>query len=624
MQIHEVLKTYFGYDAFREPQEEVIEWVLAGRDAFVLMPTGGGKSLCYQLPALVLDGLTLVVSPLIALMKDQVDGLRANGVAAGFLNSTLSGAEAASMYRQLRNGEIKMLYVAPERLALESFQDFLRELPISLIAIDEAHCISQWGHDFRPDYRNLKMLRRVMPEAPLIALTATATERVRKDIISELELRDARMFVSSFNRPNLNYHIEPIAGQKEKQLIRLLEEYQDASVIIYCLSRADTEKLAAKLQAHGIRALPYHAGLDAEVRKKTQERFIHDEISVIAATIAFGMGIDKPDVRLVVHYDLPKSLEGYYQETGRAGRDGLPSMCVLFYSYGSKFKHDFFIRRAEDAVERERLTRMLNRMIEYCELKTCRRAYLLQYFGELGTVLCGACDTCLRQREKFDATQIAQKILSAVLRTGEYYGLTYIADVLLGKRTKTVVERGHDTLSVFGIVTDMNKDEVRDIMRQLINAGILEKNSGEYDTYRVSALGRKLLLERAPIMLLRMRQEPAEEDAAARSAVSRSKHDTLRRMLGTLAADRDKREFDEELFQRLRALRSRLARERSVPAYIVFGDKTLQEIARVLPQDLQSMLRVPGVGERKLKDFGEVFLQEIRAYREEKHTVQSF
>jgi len=620
MEIREVLKTYFGYDEFRPLQQEAIEQVLAGGDAFVLMPTGGGKSLCYQLPALMLDGLTLVVSPLIALMKDQVDGLRACGVAAGFLNSTLSSAEAASLYRQLREGEIKILYVAPERLVLESFQNFLRELPIRLIAIDEAHCISQWGHDFRPDYRNLKLLRRVAPEAPVIALTATATERVRKDIVDELGLRDARLFASGFNRPNLSYHIEQAAGPsaragKERQLIRLLGEYQNASVIIYCLSRADTEKLAAKLQRESIRALPYHAGLDAETRRQTQEQFIRDEISVVTATIAFGMGIDKPDVRLVVHYDLPKSLEGYYQETGRAGRDGLPSTCVLFYAYGSKFKHDFFIRRSEDAFERERLTRMLNRVIEFCELKTCRRAYLLQYFGERGGAeSCGACDTCLQPKEEFDATEIAQKILSAVLRTGEYYGLTYITDVLLGKRNRTVFERGHDALSVFGIVQDMNKDEVREIMRELINHGLLERNSGEYDTYRASVLGKRILRERAPVILSRARQEPQEEDAATLSTTVRSKHATLRRMLGALAAGRDKREFDEELFKRLRALRSRLARERSVPAYIVFGDKTLQEMATRMPQDAAGMLRVNGVGERKLKDFGDVFLTEIRAY----------
>jgi ATP-dependent DNA helicase RecQ len=478
MQIREVLKTYFGYDAFRPPQEEVIKWVVGGRDAFVLMPTGGGKSLCYQLPALVMEGVAVVVSPLIALMKDQVDGLRANGVAAEFLNSTLSGEEAGFIYRQLRNGEVKILYVAPERLAAEFFQDFLRGLPISLIAIDEAHCISQWGHDFRPDYRNLNMLREIAPHAPVIALTATATQRVQKDIISGLALRDVRVFISSFNRPNLSYYIEPIARQKERQLLRLLAEHRDASVIIYCLSRADTEKLAARLQAEGISALPYHAGLDAETRKKTQDKFIHDEISVVTATIAFGMGIDKPDVRLVVHYDVPKSLEGYYQETGRGGRDGLPSMCVLFYSYGSKFKHDFFIRRAENAVERKRLTRMLNQMIEFCELKTCRRAYLLQYFGEpTPDPMCGACDTCLRPKEEFDATQIAQKILSAVLRTGEYYGLTYVADVLLGKRPKSVVERGHDNLSVFGIVKDMNKDELRESCASLSIPDCLKKTA---------------------------------------------------------------------------------------------------------------------------------------------------
>ena len=502
MTLQELLKLKFGYDSFRPPQEEIINCVLSGRDTFVLMPTGSGKSLCFQLPALMLDGVTLVVSPLIALMKDQVDGLCADGVPAAFLNSTLSSIEAHTIERRLKGGEIKILYAAPERLKLGSFQKFLGELSIKLIAVDEAHCISQWGHDFRPDYRELSKLRDLLPHAPIIALTATATERVRKDIIETLRLRDPRIFISSFNRPNLYYHIEPRSQQKHLRLTELLKEHEGEAAIIYCLSRKDTERLAKLICKEGIPALAYHAGLAADVRKRTQERFIHDEVSVIVATIAFGMGIDKPDVRLVVHYDLPKSLEGYYQETGRAGRDGLPSACMLFYSYGSKFRHVFFIKQINDRLERERLTRMLNQVIEFCELTTCRRAYLLRYFDEnTPDKNCKACDACTIPHKEFDATQITQKILSAVLRTGEYFGLQYICDILAGKRLKQVLDRGHEKLSVFGIANDLNPYDIRDVMRQLIRNGFLEKNAGTYDTYRVGIAGKKFLKQRASLTL---------------------------------------------------------------------------------------------------------------------------
>ena len=379
--MRDLLKQHFGYDAFRPLQEEIIESVLQGRDTLVIMPTGGGKSLCYQLPALRLDGLTLVISPLIALMKDQVDALKANGLPAEIINSTLTYAEIARVQRQAQQGDLKILYLAPERLALPDFRMWLDTLRVSMVAVDEAHCISEWGHDFRPDYRTLGGLRRAMPRVPFIALTATATERVRRDIASQLGLNEPQRFVASFDRPNLHYEVRP-KQRAFDQLVRLLRERRGESAIIYCYSRKDTEELSDRLRDEGFSALPYHAGMDAETRRRNQERFIRDEVDVIAATIAFGMGIDKPDVRLVVHQELPKSLEAYYQQTGRAGRDGLPSECVLFYSYGDKIKQDFFIDRIEDRTEKRNAQRKLGQVIDYCQLRTCRRRFLLEYFGD--------------------------------------------------------------------------------------------------------------------------------------------------------------------------------------------------------------------------------------------------
>jgi RecQ family ATP-dependent DNA helicase len=400
-----LLKSHFGYDHFRPLQEEIITEVLAKKDTLVLMPSGGGKSLCFQLPALCFDGLTLVVSPLIALMKDQVDALKANGVPAEFINSTLPPAEIARVQSQAKRGQLKILYLAPERLSLSGFRRFLGTLNVSLIAIDEAHCISEWGHDFRPDYRNLRILRHDFPAAPVIALTATATENVREDILAQLELQQAQTFLSSLNRANLTYLVQA-KNDALSALLGLLQKHKDEPAIVYCYSRRDTEALAADLSAQGLKALPYHAGLDNSVRKENQEKFIRDEVPVIAATIAFGMGIDKPDIGLIVHYDLPKTLEGYYQETGRAGRDGLPSECVLFYSYGDRYKQDFFIDRIEDAVQRENARQKLAQVIEYCQLQTCRRRFLLEYFGEKWPEEnCGGCDVCLRKYPTLAVTQ---------------------------------------------------------------------------------------------------------------------------------------------------------------------------------------------------------------------------
>ena len=499
--IHAILKSRFGHDEFRPLQEDIIGSVLAGEDTLVLMPTGGGKSLCYQLPAVCMDGLTLVVSPLISLMKDQVDALKAAGIPAEFINSTLTGSELGRVHTEAAMGRLKMVYLAPERLALQGFRDFLSSLSISLIAIDEAHCISEWGHDFRPDYRNLKFLRSEFEGVPVMGLTATATERVRVDIAEQLGLRRPRTFVSSFNRANLTYSVQPKQDSFEA-LLALLREHPGEPTIIYCFSRRETEELASELSAKGFRALPYHAGLENRVRRETQEGFIRGEMPIVAATIAFGMGIDKPDVRLVVHYDLPKSVEFYYQETGRAGRDGLPSECVLFYSYGDKFKQDLFIDKIEDGTEREMAQRKLAQMIDFCQLRSCRRRYLLNYFGEEWEQdNCGACDVCLTQTAEFDATEIAQKVLSAVIRTGERFGEAHVSMVLRGSRAKRVLELGHDRLSVHGVARDFSREELREITWQLVNKGLLAKADGEYPTLYVTPAGGAFLKNRDELRL---------------------------------------------------------------------------------------------------------------------------
>ena len=610
----DLLKRYFGYDEFRPLQEEIIGSVLDKRDTLVIMPTGGGKSLCYQLPALRMDGLTLVVSPLIALMKDQVDALRANGIAAEFINSTLTYAEINRVQTQARQGGLKILYLAPERLALPDFMGFLSTLKVSLVAVDEAHCISEWGHDFRPDYRTLGGLRRGMPDTPFIALTATATERVRGDIVSQLGLSKHQEFIASFDRPNLRYEVRP----KERafdQLVQLLRERKGESAIIYCFSRNDTEELSDRLQDAGFKALAYHAGMEAETRRRNQERFIRDEVDVIAATIAFGMGIDKPDVRLVVHQELPKTLEAYYQQTGRAGRDGLPSDCVLFYSYGDKIKQDFFINQITDAAEKRGAQEKLGQVIEFCTLRTCRRRYLLDYFGEdsLASPValfaqsdssgddagnCGGCDVCLADMEDFDATVIAQKILSAVVRTGERFGAGYIAQVLRGSKAERVLRLGHDNLSVYGIVNDHSDGEIREICGLLLDKGMLRKTSSEYATLGVTTEGRRFLNDRESLTLSRRKKQerPARESRSSRGGV------------------RDTLDYDSGLFEELRALRRRIASEKRVPPYVVFGDATLQQMAYYMPQSEDSLSRISGVGAVKLAQYGDEFLAVIREY----------
>ena len=594
--IHNLLKTRFGYDDFRPLQAEIIQTVLAERDALVLMPTGGGKSLCYQLPALCLEGLTLVVSPLIALMKDQVDALRANGVAAAFINSTVPAPEARSIYREARAGRLKILYIAPERLAVAGFSEFLRAVRVSLIAIDEAHCISEWGHDFRPDYRNLHVLRDRFPETPVIALTATATAQVRDDIAEQLAISSARRFVASFDRQNLTYVVRP-KRQAFDGLVELLKQQPGESAIVYCLSRQNTEDLAADLTEEGIRALPYHAGLDPSVRRTTQERFIRDEVPVVTATIAFGMGIDKPDVRLIAHYHLPKTLEGYYQETGRAGRDGLPSTCVLFYGASDRHALTGFIEQIEDETERARAWRKLREMVRFSELQTCRRAFILDYFGEAyDRESCDGCDVCLSEREEFDATEIAQKVLSAIIRTGERFGAAHVIQVLRGGRARRVLTARHDQLSVYGIARDRSSTELQEIVSLLEDAGLAQRSADQYPTLSVTPAGRDFLRQRETLSLTRIKR--TERD------VREPRRET------------DHLDFDRDLFARLRDVRFRLAQDRNVPPYVIFGDRSLQEMAYYVPQSKESFLSISGVGQVKLEEFADEFLDVIRGYAE--------
>ena len=588
--MRDLLKQYFGYDDFLPLQEEIISNVLDARDGLVLMPTGGGKSLCYQLPALRLDGLTLVVSPLIALMKDQVDGLKSNGIAAAFLNSSLTFAEMRRVQEQAQQGVLKILYVAPERLSNPAFQGFLARLKVSLVAVDEAHCISVWGHDFRPEYRRLGELRQSLPGVPFLALTATATERVRGDILGQLQLSQPQAYIASFNRANLNYSVVPKTKNSFDTLLTLLQKHKGESGIIYCTSRKETESMAARLRGKGFDAQPYHAGLDDEVRRQTQERFIRDQVSIIVATIAFGMGIDKPNVRLIVHYSIPKSLEGYYQETGRAGRDGLPSDCVLLYTYGDAAKQEYFFDEIEDEAERRNARQKLAQVVEFCQLHTCRRKYILGYFGEeRAEENCGGCDICLTPREEFDATIIAQKILSAVIRTGQRFGMGHVSGVLRGANTKAIRQRDHAKLSVYGIAREFSDGEIKELGGLLVAEGLLYKNSSEYATLGVTEAGRRFLKNRESLTLSKPKREEEKASSASREAL----------------------DYDQALFDALRELRSRLASEKSVPPYMIFGDVTLQQMAFYFPQSRESLSRISGVGAVKLEELGDAFLSVI-------------
>jgi ATP-dependent DNA helicase RecQ len=602
--LHGTLKDVFGYDTFRPLQEEIIRDSLAGKDVFALLPTGGGKSLCYQLPALLRDGLTVVVSPLIALMKDQVDGLQAAGVAATFLNSTLDAAESRRRLRGLHQGEFRLLYAAPERLMLSGWLENLKAWRVGAIAIDEAHCISEWGHDFRPEYRQLAGLRDHLPDVPVMALTATATERVRADIVAQLRLRDAGCYVASFNRPNLAYRVVP-KSEAYRQLRAYLAGRPGESGIVYCQSRKSSESVAERLSADGIPARPYHAGLDGPVRSANQEAFLRDEARVICATVAFGMGINKPNVRFVVHHDLPKNIEGYYQETGRAGRDGLPADCLLLFSAGDVVKQTGFIDEKTDPREQEIAREQLRQMVHYAESSVCRRTELLGYFGESypGTG-CGGCDNCLEPRETFDGTVAAQKLLSCVYRIREGggfgVGLNHVVDVLTGGRTAKLLQWGHDRLSTYGIGQEIGRSDWQAIGRELVRLGFLRQTPGKFSTLELTAEGRQLLRDRRPVTLTRPATAPAKEVRRA----------------GEIPCD-------ERLFERLRNVRRELADARDVPAYIIFSDVALRWMANRYPTTPDAFAAIPGVGHRKLEEFAESFLGEIAAHLRE-HPRQIF
>jgi ATP-dependent DNA helicase RecQ len=595
------LHTVFGYDGFRPLQREIIETSLSGRDVFALLPTGGGKSMCFQLPALHRPGLTVVVSPLIALMKDQVDQLQAAGVAATYLNSTLDAATARSRLAGLHRGEFRLLYVAPERLMLDNWKENLRAWNVACLAIDEAHCVSEWGHDFRPEFRQIAQLRELLPDVPAIALTATATERVREDIVKHLRLRDPAVFVASFNRPNLSYKVLP-KDNPLKQIVDWVRRREDESGIIYHASRAAAERTAEALAGRGYSARPYHAGLDPEERARNQELFLRDETKIICATIAFGMGINKPNVRWVIHYDLPKNIEGYYQETGRAGRDGLPGDCLLLYSAGDIAKQTHFIDEMTDAAEQQRARTQLRLMSHYAEGTSCRRRELLAYFGEtFPHDNCGACDNCLEPRETYDGTLHAQKFLSCVYRCRQAsrfgVGLNHVVEVLVGAKTEKIERWGHDRLSTYGIGGDLSRHHWLAIGRELQRLGYVCPGTGEYPTLELTAEGMEVLKSRRPVTLTK----PSEH-------IPRAKRSPIRR-------DGDE-QCDEILLAELKKLRKRLADEREVPAYVIFGDKTLRQMARRYPTHERDMEGIFGMGEKKREEFGSTFARFIEQFLE--------
>jgi len=595
----QVLHRVFGYDSFRGAQQDVIEHLIGGGDALVLMPTGGGKSLCYQIPALVRDGTGVVISPLIALMQDQVDALRALGVRAGFLNSTQELAQRRQVEADFIAGDLDLLYLAPERLTAETTLRLLDRGTISLFAIDEAHCVSQWGHDFRPDYLLLSGLHERWPKVPRIALTATATSATRTEILSRLGLTEARQFVASFNRPNIQYRIEPKA-EPSRQLLRLIQtEHQDEAGIVYCLTRASVEKTAGFLTANGIGALPYHAGLDAATRAANQARFLREDGLVMVATIAFGMGIDKPDVRFVAHLDLPKSVEGYYQETGRAGRDGRASTAWLAYGLQDVVQQRKLIETSEgDLAHRRRQSAHLDAMLALCETVECRRVQLLAYFGEQ-TLPCGNCDTCLLPPQSWDGTIAAQKLLSAVYRLkherGQHYGAGQVIDILLGRKTARVIDNDHASLTVFGVGTELSEAEWRGVARQLLAQGLL-KVRGDYGMLDLTPGSQEVLGRRREVMLRKEPERPARAAKTARAAK---------------AAAAPVAELDPAagaVFERLRAWRAATAKEQGMPAYVIFHDATLRQIASESPATLAELGTVSGVGETKLARYGQQVL----------------
>ncbi|MFT3789495.1 MAG: DNA helicase RecQ [Rudaea sp.] len=596
-----LLNTVFGYAAFRGEQQAIIEQVAGGGDALVLMPTGGGKSLCYQIPALLRAGTAVVVSPLIALMQDQVEALRQFGVAAAFLNSSLDSRAQFEVERDFAAGKLKLLYVAPERLLSERCLDLIAKTKVSLFAIDEAHCVSQWGHDFRPEYRQLTILHERFPGIPRIALTATADAPTRNEIVERLNLGEARQFVSSFDRKNILYRVVE-KDNSRRQLKDFLAGHKGESGIVYCLSRRRVEETAAWLNEQGIAALAYHAGMDAAQRARNQQRFLREDGIVMCATIAFGMGIDKPDVRFVAHLDLPKSLEGYYQETGRAGRDGLPAEAWMCYGLGDVVTLAQFIAQSESGEERKRVERAkLDALLGYAEIASCRRRHLLGYFGEkVEKDNCGNCDNCTNPPMSFDGTELAQKALSCVYRTGQRYGVGHLTNVLRGVDDERVRSLDHDRLGVFGIGADLDEKQWRSVFRQLVAMGFLATDADGFGVLRLTAASRGVLRGETPVSL----RKPASKEE--RRATRR-----------TARAERTRQSLDiapheAVLWDALRATRTRLAREQGVPAYVIFHDATLLEMLRARPRSVDELGAISGVGAAKLERYGDAFLDTVR------------
>jgi len=591
-----LLRTVFGYEQFRAPQAEVIDTLMHGGDALVLMPTGGGKSLCFQIPAIALPGTGLVISPLIALMQDQVAALKQAGVRAAFLNSTLDAETARAIEQQLLNGELDLLYVSPERLMLERTLNLLARARLALFAIDEAHCVSQWGHDFRPEYMQLSVLHERFPDIPRIALTATADEPTRREIIARLGLGSARVFVSGFDRPNIRYRIAQGGGSAREQLLRFLRaEHAGDAGIVYCLSRKRVEEIADYLAGQGLDALPYHAGLTSEERSRNQARFLNEEGVIIVATIAFGMGIDKPNVRFVAHLNLPKSIEAYYQETGRAGRDGLPANAWMVYGLQDVITLRQMLESSESDDARKRVERhKLDAMLGLCELTTCRRQALLAYFDDPMPEPCGNCDTCLEPPQTWDATEPAQKALSCVHRTGQRFGVNYLVDVLMGKADERIQRFGHDQLTTFGIGKEQSQQEWRGIFRQLIARGLLAVDIEGHGALKLTDACRPVLRAEERLML---RRETKPEKKTNKAAV---------RVRAAFTS-----ETDSALWEALRARRLKLAKAQGVPPYVVFHDATLAAMAERRPQSLGEFAEISGVGERKLAAYGAEFLEVI-------------
>ncbi len=587
----DVLRSVFGFGSFRVPQDKIIEAVLGGHDAFVLMPTGGGKSICYQIPALIKSGTAIVVSPLISLMEDQVQALRLNGIAAAFLNSSLTAKEANEVVSQMREGALKLLYVAPERAMMAEFLQQLSQIEVSLVAIDEAHCVSQWGHDFRPEYVRLGELRQRLPNIPFLALTATADAQTRADILLRLHLKEARQFIAGFDRPNIRYTIRHKSDPRQ-QLFEFLKARSSESGIVYCLSRKRTESVTEELTKYGIRAAAYHAGLPTAERKRVQAAFMRDEVKVVVATVAFGMGIDKPNVRFVVHYDMPKNVEGYYQETGRAGRDGLPSEALLLYGPGDAITARRLISTGENKAQVRIELAKLSSMIEIAEALTCRRQLLLQYFGDDLPTACGNCDICLDEPERYDATAPAKLAIMAIYETGQRFGMVYITDILLGKESQRTTSLGHQALPTFGGGASLSKDEWQSILSQLIHLGYLRVDVENYNILKLTPLTRPLLRDGETLMLSKPRMKPIRQRRERRERLTTG--------------------ADPSLLRRLKAWRRETSEEQGVPAFVIFGDVTLIDLAIKKPSTAAELLFVTGIGEHKANKYGEALLRVMR------------